>query len=327
MAILITGGAGYIGSHVAHCALDRGEQVVILDNLTTGIRTLPPQAATFVEGDAGDTSLVVRLAAEHDVDAVLHFAGSTVVPESVECPLKYYGNNTVVSRNLIAATVQAGVRNMIFSSTAAVYGDSSSGMVTERSPVNPKSPYGRSKLMVEWILQDTSRAHDLRYVALRYFNVAGADPQMRTGQSTPLATHLIKRACQVALGKAPCLEIFGTDYETPDGTGIRDFIHVTDLALAHLLTLDYLREGRGSAVINCGYGHGASVRQVIRAVERAAGVTLPVRESPRRAGDIPSLAADPALLKETFGWNPTYDDLDLIVASALAWERRISGTL
>jgi UDP-glucose 4-epimerase len=326
MAILITGGAGYIGSHMVLAALERGEKVVVLDNLTTGKRGLVADGATFVEGNAGDQALVDKLAADHAIDAIIHFAGSIVVPDSVTEPLAYYANNTVVARNLMDAAVKAGVKHFIFSSTAAVYGEGQAGVLTETMTTEPINPYGRSKLMTEWMLQDTARAHDFRYVALRYFNVAGADPKGRTGQSSPRATHLIKRGCQVALGRAPQLDIFGTDYPTPDGTGVRDYIHVSDLVAAHALALDYLRDGGRPIVMNCGYGHGASVREVIQAIERAAGHPLPARESPRRPGDAPSLVADASLIRETLGWEPAHDDLDAIVRDAYAWEKKLNSS-
>src|SRR5271165_244419 len=243
MAILVTGGAGYIGSHMVLAAIDRGEEVVVVDNLSTGVRGHVSTDAHFVEGGAGDRALIGKLIAEHKIDAIIHFAGSIVVPESVADPLSYYENNTVVARNLIEAAVKGGVRHFIFSSTAAVYGEDIDGPAIESSPANPINPYGRSKLMTEWMLEDCARAHDFRYVALRYFNVAGADPKGRTGQSSPIATHLIKRGCQAALGRVPELDIFGTDYPTPDGTGVRDYIHVRDLVAAHALALDYLRTG------------------------------------------------------------------------------------
>jgi UDP-glucose 4-epimerase len=325
MTVLITGGAGYIGSHMVYAAIERGEEVVVVDDLSTGNRGLIADGARFVNGNAGDMGLIRDLIAGHHVDAIIHFAGSIVVPESVAKPLAYYANNTVVTRNLIEAAVEGGVRNFIFSSTAAVYGEAESGLVTEIDAAKPISPYGRSKLMTEWMLEDAARAHDFRYVALRYFNVAGADPKGRTGQSSPVATHLIKRGCQVALGRVPKLEIFGTDYATPDGTGVRDYIHVSDLVAAHALALDYLRSGGEGVVLNCGYGHGSSVREVVAAVERVAGHKLQIAVSPRRAGDSPSLVADSARIRNTLGWSPHYDDLDQIVAHAYAWERRLNS--
>jgi UDP-glucose 4-epimerase len=326
MAILITGGAGYIGSHMVHAALARGEVVVVLDDLSTGNRGLVADDATFVQGSAGDQALVAQLVREYAITAIIHFAGSIVVPDSVKDPLAYYANNTVVARHLIEVAIQTGVRDFIFSSTATVYAGESLGPLSEKLPTGPVSPYGRSKLMTEWMLEDVSRAHDFRYIALRYFNVAGADPGGRSGQCSPRATHLIKRGCQAALGRVPALEIFGTDYPTPDGTGVRDYIHVSDLVAAHALALDYLRDGGDSKVMNCGYGHGASVREVVAAIERVVGKPLPAREAPRRPGDPPSLVADAALIRQTLDWRPKHDDLDEIVRHAYDWERRLNGS-
>ena len=325
MTALVTGGAGYIGSHMALALIERGEDVVILDNLTTGVRELMPPQARFVAGNVGNRPLVRQLIAEYDIDCVLHFAGSTVVPESVADPLRYYANNTVNSRNLIEACVKAGVKHFIFSSTAAVYGASDDEVIDENAAKAPANPYGRSKLMTEWMLQDTALATPMTHVALRYFNVAGADPLGRTGQSTPRATHLIKRACQAALGRLPYLGIFGVDFATPDGTGVRDYIHVSDLVAAHALALDHLRDGGESGVFNCGYGHGFSVREVIGAVEQVAGRKVPVRELPRRPGDPPAVVADPRRIKRRLGWRPQYDALDQIVRDALAWESRLGA--
>jgi UDP-glucose 4-epimerase len=325
VTVLVTGGAGYIGSHMTYALLDRSEAVVVLDNLSTGYRRLVGEGAVFVEGDAGDQRLVRQLIREHRIDAALHFAGSIVVPESVEQPLRYYANNTVVSRALIEVCVLEGVKRFIFSSTATVYAVDAKQPLSESEPTGPISPYARSKLMTEWMLEDASRAHDFRYMALRYFNVAGADPKGRTGQSTPKATHLIKRACQVALGRVPQLDIFGTDYPTPDGTGIRDYIHVTDLATAHLLALDALRDGAGSETHNVGYGRGLSVREVIRGMENVTGQPLPVKERTRRAGDPPMLVSDPRRIKRTFDWQPQHEDLGEIIRSALNWERRFNA--
>lgn len=324
MSILVTGGAGYIGSHMVYALTDAGQDVVVLDNLTTGLRGLVSEKAHFVQGDAGDLSLVKELIAEHRVEAIIHFAGSIVVPDSVADPLGYYANNTVVARNLIEAAVKSGVKAFIFSSTATVYAGESPDPLSEALPTGPVSPYGRSKLMTEWMLEDSARAYDLRYIALRYFNVAGADPKGRTGQNSPRATHLIKRASQVALGRVPHLDIFGTDYPTRDGTGVRDYIHVSDLVDAHLRALDYLRSGGPSSVMNCGYGHGASVREVVASVERVIGRPLPVKESPRRPGDPAWLVADARKIREVLGWQPKYDDLDEIVRTAYAWEKRIN---
>lgn len=325
MSVLVTGGAGYIGSHMVHALLDRGEHAVVLDNLCTGVRGLVAEDATFIEGEVADTRMVRDLIQDLQIDAVVHFAGSVVVPESVEKPLFYYANNTVASRNLIEACVEEGVQNFVFSSTAAVYGEPETMPVREDAPTNPINPYGRSKLMTEWMLRDTAAAHDFRYAALRYFNVAGADGKGRTGQSTPRATHLVKRACQAALGRVPHLSIFGNDFPTADGTGVRDYIHVMDLIEAHLLALDHLRDNGQSIVCNAGYGHGFSVREVVRAVERVSGQPLPVHEEPRRAGDPPAIVANSEHLKSTLNWQPAYDDLDVIVRSAYAWESRLNS--
>lgn len=325
MAVLITGGAGYIGSHMAFALLDQGDEVVVLDNLSTGVRGQVPEAALFYEGEVADRELVARILADHGVEAVLHFAAAAVVPDSVAEPLRYYANNTAASRDLIETCVNGGVKHFVFSSTAAVYGVTDAPTIDEDAVKSPANPYGRSKLMTEWMLQDAACASDLRYVALRYFNVAGADPQGRTGQSTPRATHLIKRACQAALGAEPYLGIFGTDYPTPDGTGIRDYIHIADLVDAHALALAHLRSGGGSETFNCGYGHGFSVREVLGAVEKAAGLAVPVKEEPRRPGDPPAIVAHPGKIKAQLGWTPRHDSLDEIVSSALAWERRLTG--
>lgn len=323
MSVLVTGGAGYIGSHVALALLDRGEKVVIIDNLSTGVAELVPPAAEFIGGDIADKLLVRNAIVRHNVRAILHFAGSSIVPESVEEPLRYYANNTMASRNLIETAIETGVRHFIFSSTAAVYRSPETETVDETAATQPASPYGRSKLVIEWILEDTARNGALHYVALRYFNVAGADPGGRSGQSTPHATHLIKRACQVALGRLPYLGIFGTDYPTPDGTGVRDYIHVSDLAVAHIQALDHLRAQGESGVFNCGYGHGFSVREIVAAVERATGQSIPLRELPRRAGDLPAVISNPSKLKNRFGWIPRLDRIDTIVESAFSWERRL----
>jgi UDP-glucose 4-epimerase len=325
MSILVTGGAGYIGSHVVLALLERREQVIVLDDLSTGVRALVPSGARFVGARTDDVGLVRELIRASGISAVMHFAGSVVVPESVENPLLYYANNTAASRALIGACVAEGVKQFIFSSTAAVYGDPDENPVRETTPARPINPYGRSKLMTEWMLEDVSRAHDFKYVALRYFNVAGADAQGRTGPSSPNATHLIRRACQVALGRLPYLEIFGTDFPTRDGTCIRDYIHVTDLAAAHLLALDHLVKGGDSVTLNCGYGDGTSVRQVIGSLERVTGRKVSVREAPRRAGDPPALVANATRLKREFGWTPAHDNLDEIIASAYAWEESLTA--
>jgi UDP-glucose 4-epimerase len=323
MPVLVTGGAGYIGSHVTYALLERGETVIVVDNLTSGLRNLVSPDAIFTEGDVGDREMIIALMHHHNIDSVIHFAGSLIVPESVERPLAYYANNTSASRNLIEAAIATGVRDFIFSSTAAVYGIPTEIPVNEETPVRPINPYGRSKLATEWILHDSSDAHGLRYMALRYFNVAGADPQGRTGQSTHRATHLIKRACQVALGRRPFLEIFGTDYPTPDGTCVRDYIHVTDLAKAHVLALDGLRKGALQGIYNCGYGRGFSVRDVIASVEQASGRKIAANPAPRRVGDPPSLIADSTKIKNHLGWIPEYDDLHFIVETALRWEQNL----
>src|SRR5262249_8541229 len=304
---------------------DLGDQVVVLDNLVTGVRGLVAEDAHFVQGDIRDGRLVRDLIDRYAIESVIHFAGSVVVPDSVSDPLSYYASNTAASRDLIETCVVAGVKRFIFSSTAAVYGVTDTPSLAEDAPQDPASPYGRSKLMTEWMLADTAAAHDFRYVALRYFNVAGADPLGRSGQSTPRATHLVKRACQAVLGRVPHLGIFGTDYPTPDGTGIRDYIHVSDLTGAHALALRHLRSGGESGVFNCGYGHGFSVRQVIEAVGRAADKPVPVEELPRRAGDPSIIVSNPAKLKAKLAWTPNHDSLDEIVESALAWESRLNG--
>jgi UDP-glucose 4-epimerase len=323
MSVLVTGGAGYIGGHMTLGLLDAGQSVVVLDNLSTGFDWAVPDTARLVVGDVGDADLVSSLIEEHKVDAIAHFAARTVVPESVVDPLGYYLNNTSKARTLIQTAVKGGVKAFIFSSTAAVYGDSSSKPVSEEMPVAPLSPYGRSKLMVEWMLEDAARACDLRYFALRYFNVAGADPQGRLGQSTANATHLIKRGVQTALGLYPQMEIFGQDYPTRDGTCVRDYIQVTDLIDAHLAALAHLRAGGGSLVCNCGYGHGQTVREVIDAVKRVSGVDFKVVLSPRRAGDPTTVVACADRAKNVLGWAPKRDNLDDIVRQAFDWERRL----
>jgi UDP-glucose 4-epimerase len=324
MTVLVTGGAGYIGSHMVLELVDRGEHVVVLDNLSTGFASSVPTNVTLVVGDMGDEQLVSSVIAEHRVDALAHFAAKIVVPDSVADPLDYYLNNTSKSRSLIAAALGAGVTNIIFSSTAAVYGNAEVQPVTEASPTEPVSPYGRSKLMTEWILQDTARATGLRYAALRYFNVAGADPKGRAGQSTPRATHLIKVACQAVLGQRPYLEVFGTDFPTPDGSCLRDYIHVTDLARAHILALDHLRRGGESVTLNCAYGKGFSVLEVVDAVKRVSGVDFEVRLAPRRAGDPASIVATGEKVRSTLNWTPELDDLETIIRHALAWEKHLA---
>ena len=323
MSVLVTGGAGYIGGHMTLGLLDRGESVVVLDNLSTGFAWAVPDSAKLVVGDTGDAELVARLIEEQRVDAIAHFAARIVVPESVRDPLSYYLNNASNARTLIETAIRGGVKSFIFSSTAAVYGETTSEPVSEEAPLAPITPYGRSKLMVEWMLEDASRAHDFRYVALRYFNVAGADPKGRLGQSTANATHLIKRGVQTALGVYPALEIFGQDYPTRDGTCVRDYIQVTDLIDAHLDALAYLRRGGASLVCNCGYGHGQTVKEVVDVVKRVSGVDFKVVMSPRRAGDPAAIVARADRARAVLGWKPTRDDLDEIVRQALDWERRL----
>lgn len=320
--VLVTGGAGYIGSHVVRQLGECAERVVTLDNLCTGFRSAVLHGELVV-GDTGDAELVSRLIADHGIDTVMHFAAHTIVPESVSDPLKYYRNNTCSSRSLLECAVAGGVKHFVFSSTAAVYGIPPGGHAAEDSPTVPINPYGTSKLMTEWMLRDLAAASDLSYVALRYFNVAGCDPECRIGQSTPKATLLTKVACEAAVGKRDKVFVFGTDYETPDGTGVRDYIHVEDLARAHLDALGYLRDGGDSTVLNCGYGHGYSVREVLGAVEKAHGSPLPIEEGPRRAGDPDTLVSDANKIREVLGWTPRHDDLDFIVSTALAWEHRL----
>ena len=323
MSVLVTGGAGYIGSHMVLRLADAGERVIVLDNLVTGHEWAVDSRARFFRGDVGDVDLVRRLMREEGVNAILHFAGSIVVPESVEDPLKYYRNNTSNTRALVEAAVAERVRHFIFSSTAAVYGMTGLEPVFEDSALHPMSPYGRSKLMSETMLADVAAAHDFHFGILRYFNVAGADPKGRSGQSTPLATHLIKAACQTALGLRKEMRIFGTDYPTPDGTGVRDYIHVTDLVEAHALLLAHLRKGNESATFNCGYGRGYSVRQVLDAVTRVSGNDFKVVESGRREGDPASVVAGAERIKSLLGWKPAHQDLTEIVRSAYAWERHL----
>jgi UDP-glucose 4-epimerase len=322
MPILVTGGAGYIGSHVVRQLRERDENVVVLDNLSTGFRSAVLDAPLIV-GDTGDRELVDRILREHSIDTVMHFAAHTIVPESVSNPLKYYGNNTCATRSLLQACSEAGVKHFVFSSTAAVYGIPEGGIAAEDSPTQPINPYGTSKLMTEWMLRDLGAATSLRYVVLRYFNVAGSDPGGRIGQSTLNATLLTKVACEAAVGKRPHVSIFGTDYPTKDGTGVRDYIHIEDLASAHLKALDYLRSGGESQTLNCGYGHGYSVREVISTVNRLHGSPITTIESPRRAGDPPSLIARAERIRKVLGWSPQYDDLAIIVKSQLAWEKRL----
>lgn len=324
MTVLVTGGAGYIGSHMVHALLDLGERVVVLDNLSTGFDWAVAAAAPLVVGGSGDQALVGKIIRDHDVDAIIHFAASIVVPDSVRDPLGYYRNNTVNSRALIECAIEHGVRAFIFSSTAAVYGNPVEIPVREDAPTTPISPYGWSKLMTEVMLRDASSAHGLGHVILRYFNVAGADPQGRTGQSTAGATHLIKVAVETALGLRDVLNVLGTDYPTTDGTCIRDYIHVGDLVLAHCAALRALRSGAPSTTLNCGYGHGYSVNEVIDAVKRVSGVDFGVKHAPRRPGDAAMVVADTAQIRQTLAWRPQYDDLAMIVRDALAWERKLA---
>lgn len=324
MTVLVTGGAGYIGSHMVLRLADAGQAVVVLDNLSTGFDWAIDHRASFVQGNAGDMELVGKLIAEHGITEIVHFAGSIVVPESVSDPLKYYANNTATSRNLIEAAVKGGVKHLIFSSTAAVYGNAGLEPVAETNQLMPESPYGRSKLMTELMLADVAAAHPLTYGVLRYFNVAGADPKKRSGQSSPTATHLIKVASQAALGQRPSMGIFGTDFPTPDGTGVRDYIHVSDLVEAHALLLDYLRRGGASVTMNCGYGRGFSVRDVVRTVKQVSGVDFKVIEEPRRAGDPASIVAKADKVRQVLGWRPAHEDLTEIVDAALNWERYLA---
>jgi UDP-glucose 4-epimerase len=322
--ILVTGGAGYIGSHVVRQLGEAGERIVVLDDLSTGFR----QAVLYgdlVIGNTGDSKVLTKLFESHEIDTVMHFAAHTVVPESISDPLKYYRNNTCASRTLLEHSLKAGVKHVVFSSTAAVYGIPSDGKASEETPTMPINPYGLSKLMTEWMLRDVAAVNPLRYVALRYFNVAGSDLLGRIGQATPKATLLTKVACEVAVGKREHVSIFGTDYATPDGTGVRDYIHVEDLGDAHLKALAYLRRGGESTTLNCGYGRGYSVRELISMVERVAGHAISKREAPRRPGDPPTLIAQASRIRGTLGWQPRHDDLEKIVATSLAWERKLAS--
>jgi UDP-glucose 4-epimerase len=323
MAILTTGGAGFIGSHTVLELLERGEQVVVLDDLSTGFREAVSDDATFITGDVADQSLVTHIVKDQGVDTLIHFAARTVVPDSVADPLGYYKANTSKTRSLFRSAISAGVKRIVFSSTAAVYGNPSANPVAETAPLRPISPYGRSKLMSEWMLEDAAAAHGVDFVILRYFNVAGADPKGRAGQSTPRATHLIKVACEVATGRRNELEIFGNDFPTRDGSCERDYIHVTDLARAHLAAVDRLRSGHARLILNCGYGRGYSVFEVADAVGRAAGAPLPVRLVGRRAGDAASVIAEASSIRSELAWTPQYDSLATIVAHALLWEQHL----
>ncbi len=323
MGVLVTGGAGYIGSHMVLYLADRGEKVVVLDNLVTGFDWLVDHRVDFVQGNIADKALVSRLIQEHGIDAVIHFAGSVVVPESVENPLKYYKNNTAATRDLIETCVENGIKHFIFSSTAAVYGMVGLEPVAEDAILTPVSPYGRSKLMSEWMLADVAAAHPMTYGVLRYFNVAGADAEMRSGQSTAGATHLIKVAVQTALGLRASMSVFGDDYPTPDGTCVRDYIHVSDLVAAHGILLDHLRGGGESRTMNCGYGRGFSVDEVVSTVKKVTGVDFPVVHGPRRAGDPASIVAGADRIR-SMGWEPQFDDLPTIVEMAYKWERYLN---
>ena len=322
--ILVTGGAGYIGSHAVLALRDAGWPVAVIDNLTTGFRWAVPEDVAFYEGDIEDASLVGQIIADEKIGAVMHFAGSIIVPESVADPLKYYHNNSAKSRSLIESAVNGGVHHFIFSSTAATYGIPEESPVSESTPQRPINPYGMSKLMTEHMLHDVSVAHELNFCALRYFNVAGADPQARTGQSTAGATHLIKVAVEAALGKRDSVAVFGTDYDTPDGTGVRDYIHVSDLAAAHVLALEALiADPTRNHLLNCGYGRGFSVLEVLDAVDRVTNLKIARKMEGRRSGDPDSLISDNRAIMERFPWQPKHADLDEIVAHALAWERKL----
>ncbi len=323
--ILVTGGAGYIGSHVVRQLGERGDKVVVLDNLSTGFKESVLYGELIV-GDTGDKELVSKILAENDIDAIIHFAAHTIVPESVSNPLKYYGNNTANTRSLLECAQDAGIEHFIFSSTAAVYGMPESGLASEDTALSPINPYGMSKLMSEYMLRDLSAASPLDFVVLRYFNVAGCDLEGRIGQSTEKATLLTKVACEAAVGKREQVAIYGTDYDTPDGTGVRDYIHVEDLASAHLKALDYLRNDGESVILNCGYGQGYSVRELLKAVMKADGdKEFKVVEEPRRAGDPPSLIAKADKIRDVLGWVPKHNKLETIVETALAWEKKLAA--
>ncbi|APH73371.1 UDP-glucose 4-epimerase GalE [Aquibium oceanicum] len=324
MAVLVTGGAGYIGSHMVWELLDAGEDVAVLDNLSTGFEWALPAEAAFYKGDVADRRLVRRIIKQHQVDAIIHFAGSVVVPDSIANPLGYYENNTCKSRALIAHAIECGVKHFIFSSTAAIYAAGGAEPLDEEALVAPQTPYGMSKLMVELMLRDVAIAHPLNYAVLRYFNVAGADPKGRTGQSTAGATHLIKVVCEAAAGKRGHVDVYGSDYDTPDGTGIRDFIHVSDLTLAHRLALHRLRSGGGNLVANCGYGHGYSVREVIASAKKLTGSDFRVNFAPRRPGDLGSVIANAGRARKELAWTPKFDALDDIIETSLAWEENLT---
>jgi UDP-glucose 4-epimerase len=323
MTVLVTGGAGYIGSHMVLALVEAGESVVVIDNLSTGFSTFLPQGVPLFTGDAGDEDLVDNVIKSHGIESIIHFAGSVVVPDSMRDPLGYYRNNTMTTRNLLNAAVRGGINRFIFSSTAAVYGNPDQVPVPEEAPTRPLSPYGASKLMSEIMLHDVASAHGMNYVALRYFNVAGADPQGRVGLSTIGATHLLKIAVEAATGQRARIDVFGTDYPTRDGSCIRDFIHVSDLAQAHRAALAYLRNGGKSATLNCGYGRGYSVLETIEAVRRVSGKNFAVQYAPRRPGDIMTMVADTSRMQKLLDWTARYDDLDTIAAHALAWEEKL----
>src|SRR5450631_2543116 len=323
MTVLVTGGAGYIGSHMVQALVEAGESVAVIDNLSTGFSEHLPEGVPLFIGDAGDENLVEGVIASHDVDSIVHFAGSVVVPDSMRDPLAYYRNNTMTTRSLLNAAVKGGIKRFIFSSTAAVYGNPDQVPVPEHAPTRPLSPYGSSKLMTEIMLHDTAAAHDMSYVALRYFNVAGADPHARIGLATVGATHLLKIAVEAATGQRAKVDVFGTDYPTPDGSCIRDFIHVSDLAQAHRAALAYLRGGGASATLNCGYGRGYSVLETIEAVRRVSGRNFAVQYAPRRPGDIMTMIADTGRIRSVLDWTPQYDDLETIAKHALAWEEKL----
>ena len=324
MTVLVTGGAGYIGCHMVHALVEAGESVVVIDNLSTGFSTYLPEGVPLFIGDVADENLVEGVIDAHGVDSIIHFAGSVVVPESMRDPLSYYRNNTATSRNLLNAAMKCGVKRFIFSSTAAVYGNPDTTPVAEDAPTRPLSPYGSSKLMTEIMLHDIAPAYGMEFVVLRYFNVAGADPQGRTGLATMGATHLLKIAVEAATGQRNKIDVYGTDYPTPDGSCIRDFIHVSDLVQAHRAALDYLRDGGTSTTLNCGYGRGYSVLETIEAVRRASGRNFAVQYAPRREGDIMTMIADTSRIRATLNWTPQYDDLQTIARHALAWEEKLA---
>ena len=323
MTVLVTGGAGYIGSHMVHALVEAGESVVVIDNLSTGFSAFLPEGVALFIGDAGDENLVEGVIEQHDIESIIHFAGSVVVPDSMRDPLGYYRNNTFTTRNLLNAAVKRGIGRFVFSSTAAVYGNPDQVPVTEIAPTRPLSPYGFSKLMSEIMLHDVAAAHGMKYVVLRYFNVAGADPQGRVGLATAGATHLLKIAVEAATGQRAKIDVFGADYPTPDGSCIRDFIHVSDLAQAHRSALTYLRGGGDSVTLNCGYGRGYSVIETIEAVRRISGRNFAIQHAPRRAGDIMTMVADTSRMRAVLDWSPQYDNLDTIATHALAWEEKL----